>query len=288
MVPFPAVGGLLGYNAGSISNSYVAITGSVSGPTGGGLVGNNTGSISNSYATITGSVTASGSSAIVGGLVGYNQHGSISNSYATGTGSVTGGSDSAVGGLVGYNTASIRNSYAGSVTVDSGILIGGLVGANSTAGSFSGKNYFVASAGTNGIGDGTACPDGVCIRATGADDDARRTWLQDTLDESAADTADPPGLGWSDTNWARASFTSGYPKLKYAQVDGFCSDGSDKNENACETTVGSCMGGTGNTKDACEMTAPTGTWTPTAWWLAGGDECGGSTGVRCGDVIPGQ
>ena len=101
--------------------------------------------------------------------------------------------------------------------------VGGLVGWFQGSG-ISGKNYFVASAGTNGIGDGSAltCATGVCTRATGANDAARRTWLQDTLDESAADTADPPGLGWSDTNWARASFTSGYPKLKYAQVDGFC------------------------------------------------------------------
>ena len=102
IIGFTNVGGLVGSNNGSITNSYA--TGSVLGsiPVG-GLVGNHDGSIINSYAT--GSVSGSTQ---VGGLVG-NHGGSIINSYATG--SVSG--SEVVGGLVGFNfSGSITNSYA--------------------------------------------------------------------------------------------------------------------------------------------------------------------------------
>ena len=115
------VGGLVGRNQGSVTNSYA--TGTVNGYGGaGGLVGyNNSGSVTNSYAT--GTVTGYGH---VGGLVGSND-GRITNSYATGA--ATG--DIRVGGLVGfnYNNGRVTNSYAtGTVTGDSGV--GGLVGDN--------------------------------------------------------------------------------------------------------------------------------------------------------------
>ncbi|MGJ0455719.1 YDG domain-containing protein [Aliarcobacter cryaerophilus] len=88
------VGGLVGFNIGTISNSYTS--GTVSGTSFvGGLVGYNNREISNSYAS--GSVTGA---SYIGGLVGYNYFGTISNSYATGT--VTGGDN--LGGLVGRNT----------------------------------------------------------------------------------------------------------------------------------------------------------------------------------------
>ncbi len=117
------IGGLVGGNTGSITNSYA--TGSVSGDEGiGGLVGGNTGSITNSYAT--GSVSGDDSS--VGGLVGDNEDGTITNSYATGSVS---GDDSFIGGLVGDNEdGTITNSYAtGSVSGDDS-SVGGLVGDN--------------------------------------------------------------------------------------------------------------------------------------------------------------
>ena len=106
------VGGLVGLNGGTVSNSYA--TGSVTGSSYvGGLVGGNStvnAIISNSYATgsVTGSVTGTGNYRDVGGLVGFNG-GTVSNSYATG--SVTG--SSYVGGLVGrnYGTNTISNSY---------------------------------------------------------------------------------------------------------------------------------------------------------------------------------
>jgi FlaG/FlaF family flagellin (archaellin) len=60
----------------------------------------------------------------VGGLVGFNS-GVINNSYATGN--VTG---SVVGGLVGqqYGSALINNSYANVMVIGSGYAVGGLVG----------------------------------------------------------------------------------------------------------------------------------------------------------------
>jgi len=141
------VGGLVGKNEGSVSNSYsigsvtgnlnvgglvgwnfggtVTVTyssGSVTGQSNvGGLVGWSTGTLSNSYST--GSVTGNSS---VGGLTGKNG-GTASNSYATG--SVTGNDN--VGGLLGKNdkTGSVSDSYStGSVTANTNV--GGLLGKN--------------------------------------------------------------------------------------------------------------------------------------------------------------
>ncbi len=101
------VGGLAGWNSGTISNSYV--TGTVAGGDSvGGLVGyDEVGSISRSYATAS---VATGPSydASGGGLVGYEYFGVINDSYATGQ--VTSGN---VGGLVGVlNGGTINNSFS--------------------------------------------------------------------------------------------------------------------------------------------------------------------------------
>ena len=147
------VGGLVGDNWGTVSNSYATgnVTGGSSGTnvgglvgtlnTGGfvsgssasgwvtgmaqvgGLVGNNWGTVSNSYAT--GNVTGSSTGANVGGLVGtLNTAGFVSYSYASGL--VTG--ESQVGGLVGNNWGSVSNSYATGNVTGSGDNVGGLVG----------------------------------------------------------------------------------------------------------------------------------------------------------------
>jgi hypothetical protein len=112
------VGGLVGWNGGTVSNSYSI--GSVNGLSCvGGLVGINFGIVSNSYSM--GSVTGN---AHAGGLVGLNE-GTVSSSYSTG--SVTGGEY--VGGLVGGNDGMVSNSYSiGSVAGDADV--GGLVGLN--------------------------------------------------------------------------------------------------------------------------------------------------------------
>ena len=118
------IGGLVGYNSGTITNSYS--TGAVTGSGDvGGLVGRNYGTITNSYAT--GEVDSSGF--YIGGLVGYNT-GAITNSYATGEV----WSFDYIGGLVGYNVGTITNSYATGEAISdvsvAGEYVGGLVGRN--------------------------------------------------------------------------------------------------------------------------------------------------------------
>ncbi len=113
-----SVGGLVGGNAGTVSNSYSSD--SVSGGSDvGGLVGLNAGTVSNSFSS--GSVTGEGH---VGGLVGGNGA-TVSNSYSTGN--VTG--YYGVGGLVGVNEGTVSNSYS-SDSVSGYQWVGGLVGGN--------------------------------------------------------------------------------------------------------------------------------------------------------------
>ncbi|ARN57185.1 GLUG motif-containing protein [Sedimentisphaera salicampi] len=99
------LGGLCGWNSnGTIENCYA--TGSVSGGDDshrlGGLCGFNSGTIASSYAT--GSV--SGGSHL-GGLCGYNYEGTIRNCYATG--SVSGKRN--LGGLCGVNLGTITSCF---------------------------------------------------------------------------------------------------------------------------------------------------------------------------------
>ncbi len=110
------VGGLVGVNAGSITQCHM--TGNVHGQDStGGLVGLNRGAIRTSY--VTGNVTGK---QMVGGLVGRDS-GLVRTSYTTGT--VVG--DSLVGGLVGWSDGAVSMSYAtGPVVGKDGV--GGLVG----------------------------------------------------------------------------------------------------------------------------------------------------------------
>ena len=118
---FQGVGGLVGWNHGTISDSHT--TGTVSGVRDvGGLAGLNEGAISASYTN--GTVSGDG---IVGGLAGLNQ-GTISDSHATGT--VSGGFY--VGGLVGRNEGTISASYT-TGTVLGHSYVGGLAAWNSGA-----------------------------------------------------------------------------------------------------------------------------------------------------------
>ena len=94
------IGGLVGGNGGTVSNSYS--TGNVICTyMAGGLIGMNTGTVSDSYSrsNVTSETGASG-------LAGQN-NGTISNSYSTG--SVTG--DNYPGGLVGYNEGTVSGSF---------------------------------------------------------------------------------------------------------------------------------------------------------------------------------
>ncbi len=135
-----AVGGLVGGNTGTITNSNasgsVTGTGTNSDLAVGGLAGENFGTITGSFAT--GPVASAAGEA--GGLVGSNMvsfngpngfqttPGLISNSYATGA--VNGGN--LAGGLVGSNEGTIVLSQAsGNVTVGDSGIAGGLAGSNS-------------------------------------------------------------------------------------------------------------------------------------------------------------
>jgi len=119
------VGGLCGYNGGTISNCY-AIGNVVGNSNTGGLVGDNKENslISNCYAS--GIIQGADDT---GGLAGRNWGGTISNCYATGN--VSG--DDVTGGLVGKNsgangyTATITNSYATGNVNGTGNFVGGLV-----------------------------------------------------------------------------------------------------------------------------------------------------------------
>ena len=116
-----SIGGLTGENYGVITDS--SFIGNITGIDGsdysGGLVGFNSGTIINSYS----SGTHNGYN-FVGGLVGFNTNtGVISNSY-----SLVDVIGYSVGGLVGINEGVIEKSYSiGNVI---GSIVGGLVGEN--------------------------------------------------------------------------------------------------------------------------------------------------------------
>ena len=125
------VGGLAGWNEGTIQNCYTTGTVSTTGMRIGGLAGINDGTIIHSHSAA--AVTGGYMSDMSGGLAGFNDDdGTILTSYATGA--VSGGSFYP-GGLVGLNRGAISASYAtGAVTYGNGGLgSGGLVGENDGA-----------------------------------------------------------------------------------------------------------------------------------------------------------
>lgn len=125
---YSTVGGLVGYNRGTLFGDSVSgkVTGSY--VYAGGLAGGQGyGSTTNSFSTAT--VMAS-KATTAGGLLGYQVNSAqVDHSYATGN--VTGGYKMFVGGLIGYNTEVVSYSYAtGAVTGRIAALVGGLIGYN--------------------------------------------------------------------------------------------------------------------------------------------------------------
>ena len=96
--------GLFGaVDEGGVVQNIGVVNAAVTGNLGvGGVLGYNDGTVSNSYSA--GKVTGEGA---VGGLVGVNAEGTVSDSYSAGN--MTG--DMGVGGLVGGSTGSVSNSY---------------------------------------------------------------------------------------------------------------------------------------------------------------------------------
>jgi hypothetical protein len=178
----------------------------------GGLIGINKGTITNSSSS--GSVSGA---VEVGGLVGENFNGSITNSYSSG--SVT-GSGSAVGGLVGRNMSIITNSYSNVSVTGSGIAVGGLIGLNSSVRI---TNSY-SSGSVTGFGNNVGGLVGLFGGGT-SESYTSSYWDIDTSgqDESAGGTgkttADMRKLatfeGWDFTDiWAIGlDFNDGYPRL---------------------------------------------------------------------------
>src|SRR5471032_1340230 len=144
-----AVGGLAGTNSGSGLISVSTASGAVNGARElvGGLVGSNQATITQSYAT--GNVSGSRS---VGGLVGGNS-GSISDAYATGAVGMASGADMTLvhenlGGLAGSNSGTISNVFSSGAVNGSGFTaaIGGVVGSNA-GGTLSGAYWNTDSSG---------------------------------------------------------------------------------------------------------------------------------------------
>ena len=138
------VGSLVGYDRGTVRNSYAR--GNVTGDLNvGSLLGVNGGTVGNSHSE--GSVTGRDG---VGGLVGRNE-GTVSNSYSIDT--VSG--NHFVGNLVGVNSGTVSSSYAGG-TVNGNSFVGGLVGGNEgvvskcySTGSVAGDQYAGGLVGRN-------------------------------------------------------------------------------------------------------------------------------------------
>ncbi|MEJ0078380.1 MAG: GLUG motif-containing protein [Alphaproteobacteria bacterium] len=157
-------GGLIGNNSGNLTNVFASNNVSASGnqATIGGLVGFNTaGTITNSHATgnVTSTFNATGQfdQTAAGGLVGTNNgtiagtsQPNVNTACAAGascaTGNVSVGSHGNGGGLVGFNTGIITNSFATGGVIggpglseDAGTNLGGLVGLSS-GGTISGSH----------------------------------------------------------------------------------------------------------------------------------------------------
>jgi hypothetical protein len=125
-----SVGGVVGYSGvGTIKRC--SSSGAVSAKsTAGGIVGfASGGSIDSAFAT--GSVQAARNA---GGIIGQSKGFLLTNSYATGSATVTGAKGNRAGGLVGFDTGVIRDSWSsGAVVGGSANHIGGVAGVVSAA-----------------------------------------------------------------------------------------------------------------------------------------------------------
>ncbi|MBR3790837.1 MAG: hypothetical protein IKK20_03430, partial [Clostridia bacterium] len=122
------VGGLAGYNMGTISNVMVSGTVSGSGSYIGGIVGVNSGTIKNAYNKATVNGTNSTFGLAVGNVVGINlSAGKMFNIIATGN--TTASQYQWVGAMIGQNHGTLQNSFStGNAT--GAYYVGGVAGQN--------------------------------------------------------------------------------------------------------------------------------------------------------------
>jgi hypothetical protein len=176
------VGGLAGFNKGSITMSYC--TGVVSGEIRvGGLVGRNWCSIIECY-----SIAAVTGNNDVGGLAA-NNYGSIANSYNAGTVTVV---NMDAGGLVGVNYGNISMSYNTGLVVGNN-RVGGLVG-------FNWPDTGIVSGFWDVEASGQSASDGGVAKTT-AEMKTASTFLEtgwDFVDETENGTED---IWWIDEGW---------------------------------------------------------------------------------------
>lgn len=117
------VGGIAGYNSGSILNCYTNTQINASSTNCGGIVGRNAGSIRNCY--FTGVITSSDNN--IGGIAGINSS-VINYCYSSGTIESSGKN---TGGVIGNNSGNLINSYSDGQIYGEGQYIGGVAGLSS-------------------------------------------------------------------------------------------------------------------------------------------------------------
>ena len=236
------IGGLVGQNLGTISNTFTTGTVIASGSSVGGLVGYNMGQIKNcnSKSNVTGTIYTGGlvgmsgtlgmpvtntvsiinsystgtvkGDRVTGGLVGYIDEGIVTNSYST---SLIQGSKDVAGGLAGYLiNGTISNSYATGL-VKGTTNVGGLVGLSDTNAKIENSIWNTQTTGQSvGIGDNQG----------GTDTNNKGL--------TTSQMKDPTNwTGWDDTIW---DFSSYPPKLK-GQSN---SQSDDNSQNAIRLQIG--------------------------------------------------
>ena len=146
------VGGVCGYNGGTIANCYNAgnLTVIESSATIGGICGYNFGPVTNCYNT--GTVTATGQVASVGGVCGCSTA-PILNCYNIGTVTAT-SSSTDISGICGYNFGPVTNCYYLADTEDEN---GGKTAAQFASGEIA---YLLSQGCSTGVGDNTVTFDG--------------------------------------------------------------------------------------------------------------------------------
>ena len=202
------VGCLVGWNEGTLSNSYSSgtVTGELSV---GGLVGTaSQGAVIGCHSSAT--VTGDGG---IGGLVGWND-GIVHNSYATGRAN----GNSSVGGLVGYNVGdqggTISNSYStGSVVGES--RVGGLVGYNlrgATRDSFWNTETSGISTSDGGTGKSTSHMIRITTFRDAVTEGLEQPWDIAAVDPGQSNSA----YTWNIVDGAGLPFLSGRPLMQYS------------------------------------------------------------------------
>lgn len=164
------VGGVVGWNEGTVSGCTV-VSGSVMGrETTGGVVGNNVGIITGC------SVLCTVTGRLVGGVVGMN-NGTVTACYSTGAVTAT-DSPQYAGGVVGANNGTVTACYHATGTVSSNMYVGGVAGGSSNNTTLT-ACYWSGSPGT-GIGDNMGSVSATEVDGTSV------TWMEATDGMNAA------------------------------------------------------------------------------------------------------